>query len=309
MKEGMTIEPQATYELQRLLGERVRFKEPMSKHTSLRVGGPADAVARPGTRAELLELLDLCRSHELRVCVLGGGFNTIVPDSGISAVVLRLLDLHSIDQPEDSILAADAGATHSSVMRFCANRGLSGLEFAVGIPGTVGGWVAMNAGIGTREMKDVVASVESIDLSTGEHRFTNAEKLRFGYRTLKAPSNVILLGARFRVTPADRQEIQERMRSLMTERRKKQPVDQLSCGSVFKNPPGDYAGRLIQAAGLKGLRCGGAEISSVHANFIINRGGATASDVFHLIDRAREEVARQFNLELEPEVQVLGESL
>jgi UDP-N-acetylmuramate dehydrogenase len=309
MKEGMAIEPQATDELRRLLGKRVRFDETMSKHTSLRVGGPADAMARPSTREEVVALLDLCRSRELRVCILGGGFNTIVPDSGISAVVLRLLDLHAIDQQGDGIVAAEAGATHSSVMRFCADRGLSGLEFAVGIPGTVGGWVAMNAGIGTREMKDVVASLESIDLSTGEHRVTNAEELRFGYRALEAPGDVVLVGARFHTTPADPQEIREHMKSLMSERRKKQPVDKLSCGSVFKNPPGDYAGRLIQAAGLKGLRCGGAEISSLHANFIVNLGGATASDVFHLIDRAREEVARQFNLELEPEVQVLGEGL
>jgi UDP-N-acetylmuramate dehydrogenase len=296
-------------ELRSLLADRVSFDEPMLRHTSLRVGGPADAMVRPATRTELLEVLKLCRSHALAVHVLGAGFNTIVPDFGLHGVVLRLLGMRSIKHEEGTMVTTEAGATHSSVTRFCAEGGLSGLEFACGIPGTVGGWLAMNAGIGSREMKDVVASLEFIDMETGIPGVMVAEQLRFRYRALEFPAKAILIGARFLTTPADPEEIRERMRSFMAERRETQPVDELSCGSVFKNPPGDHAGRLIEAAGLKGMREGEAEISTIHANFIVNRGGANATDVLRLIDRAREAVLRQFGLELEPEVRVLGGSL
>lgn len=241
--------------------------------------------------------------------VLGAGFNTIVPDAGLPGLVLRLHKLRALTQDDAGRVRAEAGATHSRVTRYCADRSLSGLEFAVGIPGTVGGWLAMNAGIGAREMKDVVDRVELLDPATGRTQELNAEQLRFRYRALDVPTDSVLLAARFRVEPGERAEIRARMRSHLAERRETQPIDQLSCGSVFKNPPGDHAGRLIDAAGLKGTRAGDAEISTIHANFIVNRGDAATADVLRLIDRAREEVKHQFGIELETEVRVLGETL
>jgi UDP-N-acetylmuramate dehydrogenase len=192
------------------------------------------------------------------------------------------------------------------VCRFCADEGLAGLEFAVGIPGTVGGWLAMNAGIGVREMKDAVASVEWLESASGEIREVDAAELGFRYRALDRPTGTVLLAGRFRLEPDAPDAIRARMRALLAKRRGAQPVDQLSCGSVFVNPPGDYAGRLIEQAGLKGTREGGAEISTLHGNFIVNRGGASASDVTRLIERARAEVARRFGIDLETEVVRMG---
>lgn len=278
----------------------------MARYTSLQVGGPADALARPANREELRELLELCHAHATPVRVLGAGFNSIVPDVGFRGLILRLASLREIRTRDDGTLEAEAGASHTSLTRACAEGGLAGLEFAVGIPGTVGGWLAMNAGIGTREIKDVVTRIQFLERSGGAVHTMDAEQIRFRYRTLEVPAEVVLTAACFATRPEDPVAIRERMREHMEERRKTQPVDQRSCGSVFKNPRGDFAGRLIEAAGLRGARSGGAEISTVHANFIVNRGGATASDVLRLIDRARSEVARQFGVELEPEVRVLG---
>ncbi len=266
-------------------------------------------MARPASRTELREVLALCARYEFPVRILGAGFNTIVPDSGLHGLVLRLHGLRTLARDDAGRVLAEAGTTHSRVTRFCAEQGLSGLEFAVGIPGTVGGWLAMNAGTGAREMKDVVERIELMDSASGRVQELNAEQLRFRYRALEVPTGSVLLGACFRTQPAAREEIRSEMRRLLAERRETQPIDQLSCGSVFKNPPGDYAGRLIEAAGLKGLREGSAEISTVHANFIINRGSASTADVLRIVDRARTEVVRQFRIELEPEVRVLGEDL
>lgn len=279
----------------------------MAKHTSLRVGGPADAMLRPASRAELRDALALCRYHDASVYIVGAGFNTLVPDAGLRGVVLRLHGLRELTRGADDRLTAEAGATHSRVTRFCAEEGLAGLEFAVGIPGTVGGWLAMNAGIGTREMKDVVERIEIMDVATGESQELSAEQLCFRYRALELPEQSVLLKARFHCQQDAREDIRERMRQLLAQRRDTQPVDQLSCGSVFKNPPGDHAGRLIDAAGLKGAAEGGAEISRVHANFIVNRSSATTADILRLIERAQAEVRRQFGIELEREVHVLGE--
>ncbi len=216
-------------------------------------------------------------------------------------------ELRTLECDEAGGVLAESGASHSRVTRFCAEQGRSGLEFAVGIPGTVGGWLAMNAGIGSREMKDVVERIELMDFTTGHVQELDAEQLSFRYRALELPAQTVLLSARFRTQPDEREQIRARMSQFLAERRETQPVDRLSCGSVFKNPPDDYAGRLIESAGLKGRRVGGAEISTIHANFIVNRGGATTADVLRLVDQARTEVLRQFGIQLEPEVRVLGE--
>jgi UDP-N-acetylmuramate dehydrogenase len=284
----------------------VAFGEPLSRYTSLQVGGPADAIARPATREALRDLLEWCHARGVPVLVLGSGFNTLVRDGGFRGVVVRLHSLRSIERVGDTAVRAEAGATHTRVTRFCAEAGLAGLEFAVGIPGTVGGWLAMNAGIGVCEMKDVVDRVEWIDTGSGELRSVPARDLRFRYRGLELPQGAVLIAARFALRPDEPREIRARMQQLLAQRRRTQPVDQPSFGSVFKNPPGDFAGRLVEAAGLKGAREGDAEISTLHANFIVNRGRATASDALKLMERARDEVARRFGVELEREVRVVG---
>jgi UDP-N-acetylmuramate dehydrogenase len=276
-----------------MLGERVRFDVPMSRHTSLRVGGPADAHATPGDRRELATLLGVCAEHALPHTVLGHGFNTVVLDGGIEGVVLQLSRFRLLEERPGQLLRVEAGVSHSQLTRFCTRHGLSGLEFGAGIPGTVGGWMAMNAGIAEREI--------------GEATRLPRTTLEFRYRDLRglAPGSVIVSGL-LEVVPTDPAVVRTEVERLLAKRAASQPLQVPSCGSVFKNPQGDYAGRLIEAAGLKGERAGDAEISELHANFIANRGRARAADVLALIERARERVAREFGIELEPEVHVLG---
>jgi UDP-N-acetylmuramate dehydrogenase len=285
----------------------VAADEPLAHWTSLRVGGPADAMLRVDTRDELVRVLDFCRARRLPVAILGGGFNTLVRDGGLRGVVLRLAGLRDVAQIGDGRVRAEAGASHSQLTRFCADQGQTGLEFAVGIPGTIGGWVAMNAGVHGREVKDVLDSVELFDPARGAIVALARESLRFHYRRTELPPGAVVVSATFRTESADPAAIRERQKALLAQRRATQPVDQPSCGSVFKNPPGDYAGRLIEAAGLKAARAGNAMISDLHANFIVNLGGARAADVLALIERARAEVARQFGVALETEVRIEGD--
>ncbi len=291
-----------------LLGRRARFDEPLAKHTSLRVGGPADALLRPATREELARVVALCRDAGVPLVVLGAGFNTLAADAGVRGAVVQLRELRRIETGEPTRVRAEAGVTHTSAVRFSSDAALSGLEFAVGIPGTVGGWLAMNAGIGAREMQQVVDEIEWLDPETGAFGSTGRAELRFRYRGLEHPARRILLSARFRLEPDDPAAIRARIRELLELRRATQPVDERSCGSVFLNPPGDFAGRLIEAAGLKGAREGGAEISALHANFIVTRPGATAAGVLALVARARREVAARFGIELQTEVKLVGEA-
>ena len=294
-------------ELRELLGEQVRFDVPMARHTSLRVGGPADALATPGDRSELAGLLALCAHHGLPHRVLGGGFNTLVLDGGIDGIVIRLAKLRLLEERPDACLRVEAGVSHSQLTRFCVERGLSGLEFGAGIPGTVGGWLAMNAGIAEREIGDAVLEIEVMRPGGGETRRLPRAQLEFRYRGLRglAPGSVILSGL-LAVEASDPAAVRSVVEGLLARRAATQPLDVPSCGSVFKNPPGDYAGRLIEAVGLKGERVGDAEISRVHANFIVNRGRARAVDVLALVELARERVRKELGIELEPEVRIVG---
>jgi len=289
--------------LEQRFGRRVALGEPLARHTSLRVGGPADALVRADDADELAWLAEHCSACGVPLFVLGAGFNTLVRDGGIRGVVVRLTGLRGIEQ-RGAEVRAEAGATHSQLTRFAAQAGLAGLEFGVGIPGTLGGWLAMNAGTREREIGGAVLAVDW--LCSGQRSDQPASALRFSYRRLERPAGTILLGARLALHPDDPAAIRERMREQLEARRATQPVDQPSCGSVFKNPPGDHAGRLIEAAGLKGLRCGGARISELHANFIVT-SDARAADVLELIGQARRAVADRFGIELETEVQIVGE--
>jgi len=294
-------------ELRAILAERVRFEVAMARYTSLRVGGPVDALASPADRGELAALLALCKRRGWPHTVLGSGFNLLVRDARLEGVAIRLSRFRQLEVEPGPLVAAEAGVSHASLTGLCARRGLGGLEFGAGIPGTIGGWVAMNAGIGSREMKDVVEAVEiQVPGETAPQRLAAAD-LEFRYRELRgmAPGSVVV-AASFRVAPSTPEAVRRRIEDLLARRGATQPLDVPSCGSVFKNPPGDFAGRLIEAAGLKGQRVGHAEISERHANFIVNRGGARASDVLTLIERARERVFRTAGVELETEVRIVG---
>jgi UDP-N-acetylmuramate dehydrogenase len=301
------IGPEARAALREALGDGVRFDVPLARYTSLRVGGPADALATPSDRAELSRLLGVCARHRLPHLVIGGGFNLLVRDGGFAGVAVRLERLRGLEERPLGGVRAEAGVSHASLTGFCARRGLAGLEFGVGIPGTVGGWVAMNAGIGERETRDAVREIEVMSPTGSKRRHLGRDALRFVYRGLRglAPGSVIV-SVLFAVTLADPADVRREMDRLLARRAATQPLTVPSCGSVFKNPRGDYAGRLIEAAGLKGRRRGGAEISPVHANFIVNTGGATAADVLSLIDEARCAVLARTGIALEPEVRVVG---
>ncbi len=293
--------------LREALGDAVRFDADTSRLTSLRVGGPADALAVPDDREALGRLLTVCHAHGLRQRVIGRGFNVLVQDDGFDGVLIQLSRFRRLEERPGPRVFAEAGVSHASLTRFCRERGLSGLEFGAGIPGSLGGWVAMNAGIGTREAKDVVDEVEVIGPAGGAPRSVPRVELDFAYRALRglAPGTVVV-SALLAVKPATAEEVGAEVDRLLAHRAATQPLDVPSCGSVFKNPPGGFAGQLIEGAGLKGARVGGAVISPVHANFIVNTGDARAADVLALIERARAEVKRSTGIELEAEVQILG---
>ena len=297
----------ARAELTAALGRAIQFDVPTAKLTSLRVGGIADALATPPDRAALATLLRLCARHRLPQRVIGRGFNTIVRDEGVDGVLIQLARLKRLEERPGQLLRAEAGVSHATLTRFCRERGLAGLEFGVGIPGTVGGWVAMNAGIGSRELKDVVREVEVMSPTGKRVRRLPREALRFRYRALVGlAEGSVVISALLAIAIADRKRVEEESERLLARRRATQPVDQPSCGSVFKNPRGHFAGQLIEAAGLKGETRGGAMISPLHANFIVNVGGATASDVLGLIGHARALVRLKTGISLEPEVKVWG---
>jgi UDP-N-acetylmuramate dehydrogenase len=294
-------------ELKAALGHAIQFDVPASRLTSLRVGGIADALATPADRPALARLLQLCARHRLPRRVIGRGFNTIVRDEGVDGVLIQLAALRKLEERPAKLLRVEAGVSHATLTRFCRERGLAGLEFGVGIPGTLGGWVAMNAGIGTRELKDVVREVEVMSPAGRHTRRFAREALRFRYRALDGlAGGSVVVSALLAVELSERERVEEESERLLAKRRATQPVDQPSCGSVFKNPPGHFAGQLIEAAGLKGETRGGAMISPLHANFIVNTGGATASDVLALIGHARALVRLKTGLLLEPEVKIWG---
>ncbi len=293
-------------ELQKLLGDRVRFDVPLARLTSLRVGGPVEAVAAPAHRDELLSLLQTCSELQIPQRVLGSGFNVLAPDEGLPGVVIRLTRFRELETLPAG-LRAEAGVSHSQITRRCSEQGLAGLEFTAGIPGSVGGWLTMNAGIPGREIKDVVREVEVASPEGRAVRRFEARELDFGYRELRglAPGSV-LLSALFEVTQGSAEAVRAAVDTLLAKRARSQPLDVPSCGSVFKNPAGDHAGRMLEAAGLKGFRVGGAQISPVHANFIANTGGATSGDVLALIREARQRVLEATGQHLDTEVHVLG---
>jgi len=293
--------------LGRSLGDRVRFDVPLARHVSLRVGGQVDALVTPTSRGELARTLAVCAEHELPMTLLGAGFNTLPLDGGLAGVAIRTSRLRGLELRPEGSLRAEAGVSHNSLVKQCVSAGRSGLEFGAGIPGTVGGWIAMNAGIGEREVKDVVREIEVMRPDGSAVDAVPRAKLDFQYRVLQGlePGSVVV-AAVFETSASTPQAVQAEIDRLLEKRSATQPLDVPSCGSVFKNPPDDHAGRLVEAAGLKGASEGGARISERHANFIVNTGGATAADVVALIERAREAVRRSSGIDLETEVRIVG---
>jgi UDP-N-acetylmuramate dehydrogenase len=293
--------------LEETLGDGVRFDVPMSRHTSLRVGGPADALVTPADRGALASLLGICAAYRIPYALLGGGFNTLALDTGVEGVVIQLGRLRRLEERPGCLLRAEAGVSHAQLSNFCCARGLSGLEFGAGIPGSVGGWLATNAGVPGREMKDVVCEVEVMSPTGRTVRHLGRDRLDFRYRRLAglAPGSV-LVSALLEVSPAEPSRVRAKVNRLLANRAETQPLDVPTCGSVFVNPPGEFAGRLIESAGLKGRRVGAAQISPRHANFISTAPGATAADVLALMQEAQAAVWKASRRRLVPEVRVLG---
>jgi UDP-N-acetylmuramate dehydrogenase len=279
--------------------------QPLAEHTSLRVGGPADFYVRARSEQDLLGAIEVAREHELPVFLLGGGTNLLVSDRGIRGLVLH--NAWSENEVEGTVVTAASGTPLATVAAVAARSGIAGLEWMATVPGTVGGAVHGNAGAFGSETADALVDATLVDLN-GDVWTQDAAAFRFAYRTSALQGTpVVCLRARFRGAPGDRRAAVAKIKEMANERIRKQPLAQPNTGSIFRNPPGDHAGRLIEAAGLKGARVGGAEVSRKHANFIVNLGEATASDVWALMGRCMAEVKAKFGVDLVPEVERAGE--
>ena len=286
--------------------DQILLNEPMSGHTTFRVGGPADAMFLPASAEEVVAALDAAKRFGVPALVIGNGSNLIVRDGGIRGLVVALGEAFSDVTLEETVVTAQAGAPLSRVASFAQANGLAGLEFASGIPGTLGGGCAMNAGAYGGQISDVL--IDAQVLLNGEVRTLTRDAMQMGYRsTLPLREGGVVLSARFGLKPDDPEAILSRMKDLNARRRDKQPLNFPSAGSVFKRPEGHFAGAMIQEAGFKGRSVGGAQVSEKHAGFIVNAGGATAADVLALIGVVQDEVQARTGIRLETEVRILGE--
>ena len=293
-------------EIQGFLPEiELRFEESMSKHTSFRIGGAAEVMAFPKTKEELARILKTSALLDCKCAILGAGTNVLAPDAGISGLVICLKDcLDGMEQLDDTHIRVMAGVTMSRAAVFAANLGLSGLEFAHGIPGTVGGGVYMNAGAYGGEICQVCTRVEIMDRN-GNTRVLSGEEMQFSYRhSILEETGDIVLCADFALTREKPETIKARMKELIGKRSASQPLDLPSAGSAFKRPVGGYAAALIDQAGLRGFQVGGAAISTKHCGFAVNLGGATAADVQELLRQVSEIVFEKSGIRLEPEVRI-----
>ena len=282
-------------------------EEPMSRHTSFRIGGPARRMAFPERGEQLVLLHSYAMDCGARPLVIGNGTNLLVSDQGLDRLVIETSGMNHLEMGEEpNTILAGAGVTLARLADFGCRAGLTGLEFAHGIPGTVGGGVCMNAGAYDGEMKAVVSGVTVLFPEEGV-RFLSGEEMAFDYRRslLMDRPDAVVLHAVFRLRPGREEEIRERMRELMQRRRASQPLEWPSADSTFKRPSGYFAGTLIDQCGLKGLTVGGAQVSEKHAGFVINRGGATFADVTALIAEIQRRVLEQTGVELEPEVKIV----
>lgn len=292
--------------LQDKLGDRARFEQPMSAHTTWGVGGSAWCVCRVNSEEEAGFVIRSTREAGLPWMPLGRGSNLLVSDKGYPGVMLRLAGPLASSRREDEKIWAGGGAHLPAVVKLAARLGLAGLEWAAGIPGTVGGAVATNAGALGSDMSQITGQITLL-LASGEVRNLPGGQLAAQYRKRDLPEQSLVLAALLQLALDSPEAVNLRSEEALAQRSKSQPSGQPSAGSVFKNPPGDFAGRLIEEAGCKGLSMGGAQVSQIHANFIVNRGRATAREVLDLMREVREKVRQTSGVELEPEVEVVGD--
>jgi UDP-N-acetylmuramate dehydrogenase len=285
----------------------VKENEPLATRTSFGIGGAADFFVEIARPEAIEKAIEGCRQREIPYLLLGAGTNLLIADRGIDGLVIRVVNRdHSI---EGTKVRAGAGLKMMRLARIVADANLRGFEFAIGVPGTVGGAVYQDAGCWGKEIREVLVEVEGFVPGKGKQTWT-APALKFGYRTSALRDGdlkgALVVSATVQLARGDGEEARQMMARLTKERNETQPIKTKNCGSVFKNPPGDSAGRLVQAAGLKGARQGAAVVSELHGNFIINEGGAKAADVRRLIERVMAEVKRRFGAQLEPEVEMVG---
>lgn len=285
-------------------GGDLRFEVPLAELTTWKIGGPAEAVYWPRTRAGLVAAAALARRSGWPLRVMGNGSNLLCPDQGVRGLVLNLTNSLAEVRIDGTAVVAEAGAFLPKLARETGGRGLLGLEGVVGVPGTVGGGCVMNAGVPSGVVGDVLSWVEVLT-EQGEERRLGRDELALGHRESRLQHEPwLVLAARFELTPGDAEAALARMAEHMAYRKRTQPLSEATCGSVFRRPPDDYPGRLIEVAGGKGLRRGGAVVCELHANWIVNEGGASAADVRALMADLRERVRRQCGVELVPEVVV-----
>lgn len=279
--------------------KNIKVNELMSKHTSFKTGGPADIFVTPETKEELINLLKL----DVDKTIIGSGSNILVKDGGIRGLVIKINTNNF--KIEDDVIYADAGCALPRLSRVAMENSLSGLEFACGIPGTLGGAIYMNAGAYGGEMKDVVVETEALDRDGRIHIIKDHE---FGYRNSCFQNNeLIIISSKLQLQHGDKSAIKEKMDENMNARKQKQPIDKPNAGSTFKRPKDNFAAKLIQDAGLKGYSIGDAQVSELHAGFIINKGKATSKDILLLMKYVKEKVNAEYGVMLEPEIKILGE--
>ena len=290
---------------EKLPNVELRFDEPMSRHTSFRIGGPVAVMAFPKSGEELAEILKVSALMDIKPAILGAGTNVLAPDEGIDGLVVCLKDcMGGMEQLDETTIRVAAGVTMTRAAMFAANLGLGGMEFAHGIPGTIGGGVYMNAGAYGGEIKDICTFVDVMDKDGNITRRT-AEEMKFSYRhSVLEDEGGIVLAAEFKLVPTSAEDVKAKMKELQAKRSASQPLDLPSAGSAFKRPVGGFAAALIDQAGLKGYTVGGAGISTKHAGFAVNVGGATAADVRNLLSQVSDIVFEKSGIRLEPEVRI-----
>lgn len=285
----------------------IRYDEPMRNHTSFKLGGAVDVLVEPESIQELQTAIRVLEENGIPYYIIGNGSNLLVSDQGIRGAIVKLGDKFGKVEITDEEITAECGVLLSTLSKAAARESLTGLEFASGIPGAVGGAIAMNAGAYDGEMKDVVKWVEVLDKKLDVVRLSN-EQMHFGYRkSIVEPEGLIVLSCCVGLKKGDQQAINDKMADLAVRRKTKQPLHLPSAGSTFKRPEGYFASKLIEDAGLKGYSIGGAQVSPLHSGFVVNNGGATARDVYELIRHVQNTVYSKSNVKLEPEVKILGE--
>ena len=292
----------------RMAPEHILLNEPMKDHTTFRIGGPADCLILPASMEDVAFVFQCLKRHDIPFVILGNGSNVLVLDKGIRGAVIKFNSPISAIRKKKNTLTAGAGALLRDVSEFAAENNLSGMEFACGIPGSIGGAVFMNAGAYDGEMKNIVSAVRAIS-PKGEIVQFAANELDFGYRhSIFQENGCAICEVDLTLTPGNAEEIKEKIAGFTERRESKQPLEMPSAGSTFKRPEGHYAGTLIEQTGLKGFTVGGAQVSDKHAGFVVNAGDATAKDVLELIRQVQDRVFEKHHVKLFPEVRILGEA-